>query len=117
MLLGGSRGGEEQDVAAGPIARQTGGFCRNMVWALAHARGWGGGWITRGEWLGRGCWGFGRGGGGWRRRLGASGALWLFAAIASGLRAAVLFAAGGGAIALTGMPASPASCGALTGRA
>ena len=51
-----------------------------------------------------------------RLRIGASQALLSAAAIASGLVPTALFAVGGGPVALTGMPAPPASGGVLAGR-
>src|SRR5580700_8681037 len=47
LLIGGACRGEEQDVTAGPVARQTGDFFGDFGWALTH----GGGGDVRG-WIG-----------------------------------------------------------------
>jgi hypothetical protein len=116
VLLRRARRGEEHDVATWPVAGQAPGFFRNFVRALALA-----GWGRRDRRIGHG-WGLdprrlGLELGRWRRRLRASRALLPPTAIASGLVAPALLAVGGGPVALTGMPASPASCGVLAGRA
>jgi hypothetical protein len=118
VLPGGTGRGEEQDVAARPVAGQAPGFFRNFGWALALAdRGGRGGGIGRGRWLQFGPWGLGLDVGGWGRRPGASRALVPAAAIASGLVSAALFAVDGGAVALRGMPAPPAPGGVSAGGA
>jgi hypothetical protein len=118
VLLRGTRRGDEHDVAARPVAGQAPRFFRNFGRALALAGWWDrGGRIGRGRWLRLGPWGLGLDLGGWRRRLGVSRALVPAVAIASGLVPAALLAAGGGPVALRGMPAPPASSGALAGGA
>lgn len=96
--VGGPRRGEEQDVAAGSVARTAVALVGDFTWALAHAGA--GGDMGRID----GGWGLGRGGG--RRRLDGGrgmiglregGALAGPAAVASGLVAAPLSAAAGGA--------------------
>jgi hypothetical protein len=137
MLLRRARREEEPDVAAWPVAGLSPGVDRNFFWALTLAGGWGrGGRVGRAwqvgldqGWLGLALAGWrvqlgaGRAGwlgldmAGWRVQLGAGRALLSAAAITAGLVPAVLFTVGGSPVALTGMPAPPASGGLLAGRA
>jgi hypothetical protein len=118
VLLRGTRCGEERDVAARPVAGQARWFFRNFAWALALAGRWDrGGRRDRGRWPRLGPRGLGLDPGGWQHRLGVSRALVPAVAIASGLVPAALLAAGRGPVALRGMPAPPASSGALAGGA
>jgi hypothetical protein len=112
--IGGPRRGEEQDIAAGPMAGPAVTRFGDFAWALAHAGADGDtGRIDGGGRLGRG---------GTRRRpdrrrgrigLREGGTLAGPAAIASGLVAATLSAVAGGAVASSGQPAAPAACGGL----
>ena len=116
--IGGPWRGEEQDIAAGPMAGPAVVRFGDFRWALAHAgvgdegcRVAGGGRLSRddgGRRLARG-----RGRIGWR----GSGSLADSAAIASGLVAAALSAVAGGAITASGQPAAPAAGGGLAGGA
>lgn len=118
VLLGGTGRGEEQDVAARPVAGQARGFFRDFAWALALAgRGRCGGRVERGWGPRFGPRGLGLDLLGWRLGPGAGRALPPAAAIAPGLVPAALPAVGGGPVALRGMPAPPASSGALAGGA
>jgi hypothetical protein len=118
LLIGGAWCGEEQDVTAGPMARQTGDFFGDFGWALTH----GGGGDVRGWIGGRRRLGFD---GRWCRvavrggvvRVGERRSLTAALARASGLVAAVLLAVLGRPIALPGHPAAPASRGVLASRA
>jgi hypothetical protein len=117
VLQRGTRRGEEENVAAWPIAGQAGGLFRNSVWALALAgRGECGGRVGRGWWLSRDQGWLGLDLGRWRRWLGVSRALLPAAAIASRLVAAALFPVGGRPVALSGTPAPPALGRVLAGR-
>jgi hypothetical protein len=112
-----TRRGEEENVAAWPIAGQAPGFFRNSVWALALA-GWRerGGRVGRGWWLSRDQGWLGHDLGRWRRWLGARRALSPAATIASSLVAPALLPVGGGPVALSGMPAPPALRSVLASR-
>jgi hypothetical protein len=116
--IGGPGGGEEEDVAAGPVAGPAVDLVGDFTWALAHARvgGDGGGIAVERRW--------GRDGG--RRRpdrgrggigLREGGALAGPAAIAPGLVAATLSAVAGGAVTSSGEPSAPAARGGLAGGA
>jgi hypothetical protein len=118
VLLGGTGRGEEQDVAARPVAGQARGFFRDFAWALALAgRGRCGGRVERGWGPRFGPRGLGLDLLGWRLGPGAGRALPPAAAIASGLVPAALPAVGGGPVALRGMPAPPAAGGVSAGGA
>jgi hypothetical protein len=117
VLQRGTRRGEEDVVAAWPIAGQAAGLFRNSIWALALA-----GWRERGGRVGRGWWlscdhgWLGVDLGRWRRWLGASRALLPAAAIASRLVAPALFPVGGGPVTLSGTPAPPSLRSVLASR-
>lgn len=117
-MLRGPRRKAEKDVTTWSVTRTAQKLFQNLGWALALAVGGGGSRrcgregrlrIDHGsEWLDFGCrehW-FGE-----RQRLLCP------VAITPGLIATMLLAVGGGSVALTGMPASPASCGFLAVRA
>ena len=117
-MLRGPRRKAEKDVTTWSVTRPAQELFQNLGWALALAVGGDGSRrcgrggrlrIDHGsDWLDFGCrrqW-FGE-----RRRLLCP------VAITPGLIATMLLAVGGGSVALTGMPASPASCGFLAVRA
>jgi hypothetical protein len=114
VLLGGTRRGEEQDIAARPVTGPARGFFRDFSWALALA-GPGGrvgrGWRPRSGPRRLGL-DVGRGGLG----LGAGRSPVLAGAIAPGLVPATLLAVGTGPVALGGMPAAPVSGGVSAGK-
>ena len=117
LLIGGAWCGEEEDVTAGPVARQAGDFFGDFGWALTH--GGGGdvrGWLAGQRWLGVDG-GRRRVAGGGVVRVGERGSLAAALARASGLVAAMVLAVWGRPIALPGHPAAPASRGGLAGRA
>ena len=102
MLLGGPRRRKEHGVTTRPVAGQARKFFGDFSWALALAgRRRNGRRIRRGR----------------RLRLGTGPTFAATAAVASGLVAATLLAAGRGPVALRGTPAPPAAGGGLTGGA
>jgi hypothetical protein len=112
LPLGRTRRQAEKDVAARPAAGPEPRILGNFARALAYAEGVDGGWWVgqgRGIWVGRwcrrldfGCWGC------W---LGDCRPKPLAVTMALGLFTTAFHTVGGGPVALTGIPATPASCG------